>query len=219
MLKEVLFYDGTLTILIVIDAGDSDSPNPKQPSNTPKIPWKSSKAKVLLREGLTTGDPSTHPFWVKTPAEVWASNTLFREYPKTNFCNNLRTYKKLIRLQMESISFEDEATRQHNMLFRPHPRPKTNNCGNPRIHNHPGKSWLELDVAAGNATGRTPAQLKQDRPEYAEFETKQFCKAVNNERQKQRTEKFWAPKRNQEGALRNIKRREEQLEELGMTKK
>jgi hypothetical protein len=115
---------------------------------------------------------------------------------------------------MQSIKFEDAATEQHNNLFRL--KSDKNNRGNPRMHNHPGKRWLELDVAAGNADGRKPAELKQDRPEYAEFGTIQFCKAVNKERQKQRTEKFWAPKRNKEGALRNIRRREKQLSELGM---
>jgi hypothetical protein len=87
------------------------------------------------------------------------------------------------------------------------------------MYKHPARRWLELDVAAGNANRRTPAQLKLDRPEYEEFETNQFCKAVNNERQQQRTEKFWAPRRNKEGALRNIRRRDKQLEELGMKKK
>ena len=84
------------------------------------------------------------------------------------------------------------------------------------MHNYPGKRWLELDVAAGNVDGRKPAELKKDRPKYAEFGTIQFCKAVNKEHQKQRTEKFWAPKRNKEGALRNIRRREKQLSELDM---
>lgn len=175
---------------------------------TTTIPWGSSKAKAFLQEELAKGDPSSHPFWVKTPAEVWASDQQFREYPKNNFCNNLRNYRKKTRVQMQSIKFEDAAAVQHNNLFRF--KSDKNNRGNPRMHNHPGKS------AAGNANGRKPAELKKDRPEYAEFGTIQFCKAVNKERQKQRTEKFWAPKRNKEGALRNIRRREQQLSELGM---
>lgn len=181
---------------------------------TTTIPWGSSKAKAFLQEELAKGDPSSHPFWVKTPAEVWASDQQFREYPKNNFCNNLRNYRKKTRVQMQSIKFEDAAAEQHNNLFRF--KSDKNNRGNPCMHNHPGKRWLELDVAAGNANGRKPAELKKDRPEYAEFGTIQFCKAVNKERQKQRTEKFWAPKRNKEGALRNIRRREQQLSELGM---
>jgi hypothetical protein len=62
------------------------------------------------------------------------------------------------------------------------------------MHNHPAKKFLELDVAAGKAEGRKPAELKEDGPEYKKSRTIQFCKAVNNERQKQRGEKFWAPK-------------------------
>lgn len=170
---------------------------------------------MYLRDELTKGDPSSHHFWVNSPAEVWASEKLFREYPKNNFCNNLRSYKKSILAQIESINFEDEATKQHNILFRS--QCNKNNRGNPRMHNHPAQKLLELDVAAGKTEGRKPAQLKQDRPEYKEFETNQFCKAVNNERQKQRSEKFWAPKRNKEGALRHIRRREKQLEDLGMS--
>ena len=87
---------------------------------------------------------------------------------------------------------------------------------NPLLHKHPAKKLIELDVAAGKAAGRKPAELKGDRPEYADIGTQQFCKAVNNERQKQRGEKFWAPKRNKEGALRHIKRREKELEDRGM---
>lgn len=169
---------------------------------------------MYLREELTKGDPSSHPFWISSPGEVWASEELFREYPKTNFCSNLRSYRKAIRLQMESIRFEDDATKQHLLLYGS--RSNKNNRGNPRIHNNPAKKLLELDIAAGRANGRRPAELKKDRPEYEQFQTIQFCKAVNNERQKQRCEKFWAPKRNKEGALRNIKRREQQLHDLGM---
>lgn len=143
---------------------------------TTTIPWGSSKAKAFLQEELAKGDPSSHPFWVKTPAEVWASDQQFREYPKNNFCNNLRNYRKKTRVQMQSIKFEDAAAVQHNNLFRF--KSDKNNRGNPRMHNHPGKRWLELDVAAGNANGRKPAELKKDRPEYAEFGTIQFGKRV-----------------------------------------
>ena len=115
---------------------------------------------------------------------------------------------------MESIRFEDDATKQHLLHFAS--TSNKNNRGNPRLHNNPAKKLLELDVAAGRANGRKPAELKKDRPEYEQFETIQFCKAVNNERQKQRCEEFWAPKRNKEGALRNILRREKQLQDLGM---
>jgi hypothetical protein len=58
-----------------------------------------------------------------------------------------------------------------------------------------------LDVAAGRTNGRKPLDIKGDQPEYAQFETKQFCKMVNNERQKQRCEVLYA-KRNKEGQLR-----------------
>jgi hypothetical protein len=108
---------------------------------------------------------------------------------------------------MESILFEDDATKQHLIHFAP--TSNKNNRGNPRLHNNPA-------VAAGRANGRKPAELKKDRLNYEQFETIQFCKAVNNERQKQRCEEFWAPKRDKEGALRNIRRIEQQLQDLGM---
>jgi hypothetical protein len=190
------------------DTGSNQSGNQQQ------IPWKNSQAKVYLREELAKVDPSSHPFWISSPAEVWASEERFREYSKNNFCNNLRSYRKTIRVQMESIRFEDDATKQHLLHFAS--TSNKNNRGNPRLHNNPAKKLLELDVAAGRANGRKPAELKKDRPEYEQFETIQFCKAVNNERQKQRCEEFWAPKRNKEGALRNILRREKQLQDLGM---
>ena len=188
---------------------------PKLSSAKIPVPWANSKAKVYLLDELTKGDQSSHRFWVNTPAEVWASETQFREYNKTNFCNNLRSYKKKVRVQTTSIKFDDEATKQHNILFRSSQSNK-NNRGNPLLHKHPAKKLIELDVAAGKAAGRKPAELKGDRPEYADIGTQQFCKAVNNERQKQRGEKFWAPKRNKEGALRHIKRREKELEDRGM---
>lgn len=99
---------------------------------TTTIPWGSSKAKAFLQEELAKGDPSSHPFWVKTPAEVWASNQQFREYPKNNFCNNLRNYRKKTRVQMQSIKFEDAAAVQHNNLFRF--KSDKNNRGNPRLY-------------------------------------------------------------------------------------
>lgn len=74
---------------------------------------------------------------------------------------------------------------------------------------------LELDVAAGRTTGRKPADIKKDRPEYSQFETRQWGRMVNNERKKQKGE-VWYAKRNKEGALRHIKCREAQLREAGM---
>jgi hypothetical protein len=75
---------------------------------------------------------------------------------------------------MESIRFEDDATKQHLLLFAS--TSNKNNRGNPRLHNNPAKKLLELDVAAGRANGRKPAELKKDRPEYEQFETIQFFK-------------------------------------------
>ena len=37
------------------------------------------------------------------------------------------------------------------------------------MHGHDAKKLLELDVAAGDADGIKPAQLKQTREEYKEF--------------------------------------------------
>ena len=113
---------------------------------------------------------------------------------------------------MESIRFEDKAADQHWMRFC---ESALDSRGNPKLHNNPAKNLLELDVAAGKAKGRKPADIQKDRPEYELFEKKQWRSAVNNERQKQKGE-IWYAKRNKQGALRHIKRREAQLEEAGM---
>ena len=83
------------------------------------------------------------------------------------------------------------------------------------MHNNTAKNLLDLDVAAGRAKGRKPAEIKRDRPEHAECGTNQWHSAVNNERQKQKS-KIWNVKHNKEGALRHIKHRETQLKEAGI---
>jgi hypothetical protein len=113
------------------DTGSNQPSNQQQAS----IPWKNSQAKVYQREELAKGDPSSHPFWISSPAEVWGSEERFREYSKNNFCNNLRSYRKIIKVQMESICFEDGATKQHLLLFAS--TSNKNNRGNPRLHNNP----------------------------------------------------------------------------------
>lgn len=186
-------------------------------NNTPApdvvVPWKASQAKVFLAEALALSDPKTHPFWTQPPAVVWAMDSRFKQYKKGNFSNNLRSLRKKIAINLKSIGFENEASKQHNINFTP---TILNSRGNVRMHKHPAKKLLELDVAAGRATNKKPAELKKEREEYADFGTIQWCKAVNNERQKQRGEKVWIDKRNKEGAKRHLKRREAELRERGM---
>ena len=178
----------------------------------PDIPWKKSKAKADLIEMLTAGDPQRDHVWTKPPAEVWGSREDLRLYPKANVCDAIRRYRKTILIQMKSIKFEDKAADQHWTRFC---ESAVDSRGNPKLHNSAAKNLLELDVAAGRAKGRKPSDIKKDRPEYAPFETKQWRRAVNNERQKQKGE-IWYAKRNKQGALRHIKHREAQLEEAGM---
>ena len=179
----------------------------------PPIPWAKSQAKKDLLKVLVESKNQQEPFWTMTLAEVWASKAEFQEYKKTNFCNNLRSLRKAVLKNVRSIAFDDAAAKQHLTNFPPS---EINNRGNLRMHGHPAKQLLELDVAAGRANGRKPSELKKDRPEYAGFGTKQFCKAVHNEKQKQRGEKVWTEKRNKEGAKRHAKRREAQLLAAGM---
>lgn len=79
------------------------------------------------------------------------------------------------------MSFEDNATEQHWKTFY---GSTINSRGKPKLHNNTAKNLLELDVAAGRAKRRNPAEIKKHRPEYAEFGTNQWCSAVNNEQQK-----------------------------------
>ena len=178
----------------------------------PDISWKKSKAKVDLIERLAAGDPECDHVWTKPPAEVWGSQDDLRLYPKADVCDAIQCYRKTILIQMKSIKFEDKAVDQHCIRFC---GSAVDNRGNPKLHNNAAKNLLELDVAAGRAKGRKPVDIKKDRPEYASFETKQWHRAVNNERQKQKGE-IWYDKRNRQGALRHIKRREAQLEEADM---
>ena len=178
----------------------------------PVIPWKTSQAKVHLLKKLTLGDLNSNPVCIKPPAEVWTSSDELCPYPKKNVCDAIRRYKKTILLQRECISFEDNATEQHWISFC---GSTINSRGKLKLHNNIAKNLLELDVAAGRAKGRKPAEIKKDRPEYAEFGTNQWRSAVNNEWQKQKSE-IWYVKRNKEGALRHIKHRETQLKEAGI---
>jgi hypothetical protein len=173
---------------------------------------KKSKAKADLIERLTTGDPECDHVWTKPPAEVWGSRDDLHLYPKANVCDAIRRYRKTILIQMKSIKFEDKAADQHWIRFC---GSAVDSRGNPKLHKNAAKNLLELDVAAGRAKGRKPVDIKKDRPEYASFETKQWHRAVNNERQKQKGE-IWYSKRNKQGAMRHIKCREAQLEEAGM---
>jgi hypothetical protein len=48
--------------------------HPDNANATMTIPWGSSKAKSISSRGTVKGWSFSHPFWVKTPAEVWASD-------------------------------------------------------------------------------------------------------------------------------------------------
>ena len=47
---------------------------------------------------------------------------------------------------------------------------------------------FELDVAAGKTKGRKPSEIKKDRLEYVEFETKQQHSVANNKCQNQKNQ-------------------------------
>ncbi len=58
--------------------------------------------------------------------------------------------------QYEKIASNNNAVPEHERLF---PSSRINNCGNLRLHGHPAKKLLELDVTAGRTKGLKPAQL------------------------------------------------------------
>jgi hypothetical protein len=95
------------------------------------------------------------------------------------------------------------------------PPSKINNRGKVRLHGHPAKELLELDVAAGDADGKKPAELKKTRPEYQHFDNIQWSKAVHREKAKQREAHVWVEARNREGQRRHIERRTAMLKEAG----
>lgn len=145
--------------------------------------------------------------------DVFQEDELLRQYPN-NCADRLRRLKNTIRGNIEKIAFDDKAAAAHKVLFR---SSAINNRGNLRLHGHPAKKLLELDVAAGKTKGVRPAALRETRDEYKEFtNNKQWCKAVNKEQEKQRKEGFWADKRNREGQKRHMKRRETQLRDAGI---
>lgn len=137
----------------------------------------------------------------------------FLRYDKTNFATNLRNLRKVIKTNIAKIQFDDQAALDHINNFPPS---DINNRGNVRLDGHPAKNLLELDVAAGYADNMKPSELKKTRPEYECFGTKQWCKAVNKERSKQKQDEFWIDERNREGARRHAERRTARLREAGM---
>lgn len=135
--------------------------------------------------------------------EIFLEDELLREYPN-NCADRLRRLKTAIRSNMEKIAFDNNAAPEHKRLF---PSSRINNRGNLRLHGHPAKELLEIDVAAGRTKDPKPAQLRETREEYKQFtNNKQWSKAVNKEEEKQRKECFWADKQNREGQKRHAKR-------------
>lgn len=152
-------------------------------------------------------DPN-HKWWHMRAKDVFQEDELLKQYTK-NQSDRLRRLKTTIRLNMDKIAFDDAAVEEH---LRNYPPPTINNRGNLRLHGHPAKKFLELDVAAGKHLTMKPKELRETREEYKEFtNNKQWSKLVNKEVEKQRKEGFWADKRNREGQKRHAKRREEQL--------
>jgi hypothetical protein len=175
------------------------------------VKWAKSDAKKYLLETLTL-NTQDHSFWKDKPAEIWASDNRFKQYDKKNFCNNLKRLRETIQGNIERIAFDDAAVTEHMINF---PRSNINNRGNPRLQGR-ARELLELDVAAGVADSMPPAQLQQTRPEYKPFHKRQWTKVVNKEKSKQREEAFWVDKRDNEGARRRIKRRDQQLKQYGI---
>jgi hypothetical protein len=77
---------------------------------------------------------------------------------------------------MESIRFEDDATKQHLVHFAP--TSNKNNRGNPHLHNNPSKKLLELDVAAGRANGRNQRSSKRIDPIMSSLKQSSFVKLL-----------------------------------------
>jgi hypothetical protein len=154
-----------------------------------------------------------HPYWTMKPSEVWASDEQFKHYDKNNFCLNLRSLKKTIESNIKCIDFDDMASVSHNINYPPS---KVNNRGNVNMQRHPSKKLLELDVAAGKANGTKPAELKKTRPEYKDFGSIQWCKAVNKGKSKQVEDKFWIDKLYREGGRCHAEQRTAQLKEDDM---
>lgn len=125
----------------------------------PNIRWQDSKAKDHLRDALM-GDPG-HRWWTMKAQDVFQEDELLRQYPN-NCADRLRRLKNTIRGNIEKIAFDDKAAAAHKVLFR---SSAINNRGNLRLHGHPAKKLLELDVAAGKTKGVRPAALRETRDE------------------------------------------------------
>lgn len=177
----------------------------------PTIGWQYSEVKSRLRDALMS-DPQ-HRWWTMRAQDIFQEDELLRQYPN-NCADRLRRLKTTIHGNIEKIAFDDKAAAAHKLLF---PASEVNNRGNLRLHGHRAKALLELDVAAGKAEGITPAALPETRDEYKFFtDNRQWCKAVNKEKEKQKKAGFWMDKRNGEGQTRHAKRREAQLRDAGV---
>jgi hypothetical protein len=88
--------------------------NHQQQATTPPPAWRTSSAKVHLKE-LLLDDSS----WIQlcTTKEIWNDEPLFKQYKWENFRNNFNSMKTSIEQEQSCVKFDEAAFEKEKAMF------------------------------------------------------------------------------------------------------
>ncbi|CAB9512023.1 hypothetical protein SEMRO_514_G158120.1 [Seminavis robusta] len=140
--------------------------------------WESSEAKMLLREGIISGDISAG----LGPTAVYEMNDEYKKFPFHRFQANFYTLRAKIqadynRVVSDSVAYGHDIALVAELRTENPPR----DLGYPNWGTHAAKKLLKADVDQDKQFDLKPSELWETRPEYKEFPLEVFRKHIYQE--------------------------------------
>ena len=153
-------------------------------------PWRTSKAKALLR-GLFLDESS----WIHhaSAEEAYAAEAQFKRYPLKNFKSNFKSLKASMQVERGALAFDQRAFDAERTAL---PRDAVTERGYLFWDRHPAQTLLASDVKDGQSKNKKPREMRQEREEYMEFPESVFRQHKYQEERKAREKVYWQKKRN-----------------------
>lgn len=144
-------------------------------------------------ESWIQGMPASH---------VYFNHPLFEQYDETKFANNFNALVRNVQADKLASEFDQLKLADDKKV---HPRPQLNSRSQPFWDTHPAKSLVIDEIKSEAIKDLTPAQVRERRDEYKEFDALTFRQYLNMEKRHIREKVFWQAKRNRKARKQHDK--------------
>jgi hypothetical protein len=153
-------------------------------------PWKTSRAKMLLRQDILDGKVVDSLM----PKQVFGMRPEYEPYGLKNFRSNLKSLRGSIKDNIAKAD-SDSAALAHDRRIRP--LPTQTSKGYPRWDGSDAQRLLKEDTDKGLTDAHTPSELRLKRPEYQAFPLNIFRDHINQEKRSRVEKAYWLNRQQQ----------------------